>query len=388
MRIKFLATLLVLVAVTAAAGQIFKFGGVRASRVLQSYPNRQFPASSYWVQSSKWMAGKFAGAAPAAIWIVSLAGDAGESLMSFPADGKSYPNVTFASIDYNEVHLNAFDTSGVRVWLQVESGSANVDTLIELVLARYKKHHCVVGFGIDVEWLDWKTNSGGRKLTDSLEVKRWEEHVRKFDTTYTMFVKHYGKSWMPAKYRGKLLFVDDSQEFTAFSSGSVPMLSEFKAWGSTFAPSDVAFQFGYPIDSTWWRTYSDPAGYIGSTLFSQIPNAVGMIWVDFTLTKVFPITTTQQWRADDLPLIFAVSPAFPNPFNPVTTIRFSVHDESIVRMTIYDAAGRNVAALVNESLSPGVYQVRWNAENVSSGTYYCVISGGAQTRVQKLLLVK
>ena len=366
------------------AGTTPKFGGVRASRVMNSYPNRQFPEPSYWVQAARWMAGKSSGAGPAAIWIVSLAGDNGESYMSFPSDGKSYPYVSFASTDYNEAPLTAFDSTGVRIWLQVESGSANVDSLIELVMARYKRHRCVVGFGIDVEWLDWKTNSGGRKLTDSLELKRWEEHVRKFDTTYTMFVKHYAKSWMPAKYRGTLLFVDDSQEFTSFSS----MLSEFKTWGSTFAPSDVAFQFGYPIDSTWWKTYSDPAGYISNQLFSQIPNAVGMVWVDFTLTKVFPIMSASQWKGKELPEIFSVSPAYPNPFNPLTTIRFTVAVESRIVVTISDAAGKVVEIIANETLPSGIYQTRWNAAGFASGTYYCAVRSGSKVKVQKIVLLK
>jgi hypothetical protein len=361
-----------------------RYGGVRSSRILGNYPGKQFPAPKYWSDAAKWMANKFTNAAPVAVWIVSLAGDNGESFMGFPADGKSYPNVVFANTEYNEAHLSAFDTSGIKVWLQVESGSANMDTLIDLVLSRYSHHSCVIGFGIDVEWLDWKTNSGGRKLTDSLELIRWENRVRKYDSTYTLFVKHYSSSWMPSKFRGNLIYVDDSQQHASYNS----MINEFKSWGTKLSPAQVGYQFGYKADSSWWKPLNDPPSVIGNALFSQIPNAVVMLWVDFTLTSLFPVTQVSEIPFSSVPSMFALYPAYPNPFNPSTTIRFSVPNESHVALTIVDLAGREIVHLADERFDAGTYEVKWNVGNLSSGMYFCQFTSGDFVRTQKIILLR
>lgn len=368
----------------SASQPSLRYGGVRSSRILGNYPGRVFPAPKYWIDASQWMANKFTNAAPAAVWIVSLAGNNGESYMGFPADGKSYPNVVFANTDYSETHLSAFDTAGVKVWLQVESGSAVMDTLIDLVLSRYSHHPCIAGFGIDVEWLDWKTNSGGRKLTDSLELMRWEERIRKYDTTYTLFVKHYGQSWMPAKYRGKLIFIDDSQGHTSYTS----MVNEFKSWGTKYSPAQVGFQFGYKADSAWWKPLSDPPAAIGNELFSKIPNASMMFWVDFTLTTLFPVTRIAEYSSAPIPSMVTVSPAYPNPFNPGTTIRFSIPARENVSIKIFNRIGQEVGELLNGPMEQGTYEAKWNSEKVSSGVYYCRLTAGGYSHTQKLVLVK
>ena len=187
---------------------------------------------------------------------------------------------------YSESYLTRFDKEGFKVWLQIEPGTASVDTLISLVLSRYRSHPCVVGFGVDVEWCHANTNKWGAKVTDA-EAQRWEQRVQSYNPNYTLFLKHFAQSWMPPTYRGKIIFVDDSQQFASLSD----MVSEYKAWGRAFYPNRVSFQFGYPADKNWWGQFSDPPGTIGSALLSAIPNTYGVFWVDFTVTQVFPPTT-------------------------------------------------------------------------------------------------
>lgn len=70
----------------------------------------------------------------------------------------------------------------------------------------------------------------------------------------------------------------------------------------------------------------------------------------------------------------AVSPAlyqnFPNPFNPVTRIKFSIPKASYVTLRVYDIKGRNVANLINENMNPGVFYSPFNGEGLSSGVYF------------------
>ena len=261
MRKYFLIVLSIILVLFTSFSYAQKIAGFRASRILQSYPNRVFPNAGYWTYVGKQMSQRFTGYNPGGVWIVSLYIDNGVTQMNFPSQGISLPNVNFISVDQNEEYLTRFDNEGVKVWLQVEPGAANLDTLISIVLNRYKHHPCVAGFGVDVEWLDAQSYSGGRKLNDA-EAERWEKKVKSIDSSYSIFLKHYASRWMPPNYRGNILFVDDSQGFTSFNQ----IISEFKAWGSAFPKNNVAFQFGYDADKWIWSQYPDPAKKIGDEL--------------------------------------------------------------------------------------------------------------------------
>jgi len=260
--------------------------GFRASRVLSNYPDGLFPNAGYWTSVGRQMAGRFTGAVPGGIWIEGLYAGNGATELSFPSPGRSYAHVMFSDLDYNEIHLNEFDNAGLRVWLQVEPGAADVDSLIELVLQRYKHHTCVAGFGIDAEWYDPEASSGGRRITDA-EARQWELHVKSINPAYSLFLKHWDGDWMPRTYRGSIIFVADSQGFSSLNE----MVGVFSEWGKPFAPNDVAFQFGYEPDSSWWTRLVDPPKAIGDAISSSVGNAKGLFWVDFTITQVFPLPT-------------------------------------------------------------------------------------------------
>ena len=71
-----------------------------------------------------------------------------------------------------------------------------------------------------------------------------------------------------------------------------------------------------------------------------------------------------------IPTAFTLHQNFPNPFNPVTSIRYAIPTPSEVRLEIYDILGRRVATLVHEMKEPGSYDVKWDASGVSSGIYF------------------
>ena len=80
---------------------------------------------------------------------------------------------------------------------------------------------------------------------------------------------------------------------------------------------------------------------------------------------------------------------YPNPFNPTTTITFDVLETGKVNLSIYNIAGQEVAALVNQVREGGKrYQVVWNAQNVSSGIYFMKMQVNDYKAVKKLLLLQ
>ncbi len=111
----------------------------------------------------------------------------------------------------------------------------------------------------------------------------------------------------------------------------------------------------------------------------------------------YTATSVQESRPET-PAGFELEPNFPNPFNPSTTITFSVARKSNVKITVYDELGRLVTTLVNGEMDAGSHHTVWDGrdnqgEGVASGVYYCRMevigqAGGRVASVQKLVLVK
>jgi spore germination protein YaaH len=88
---------------------------------------------------------------------------------------------------------------------------------------------------------------------------------------------------------------------------------------------------------------------------------------------------------------YSLEQNFPNPFNPVTTIQFSVPDNyrnEMLSLTVHDILGRVVATLVNERMEAGVHSLQWNAAGNGSGVYFYTLRAGEFTETKKLLLMK
>ncbi|MCU0372386.1 MAG: T9SS type A sorting domain-containing protein, partial [Ignavibacteria bacterium] len=79
---------------------------------------------------------------------------------------------------------------------------------------------------------------------------------------------------------------------------------------------------------------------------------------------------------------------YPNPFNPSTNIKFEIPQNTIVNLSVYDAAGRRVAELINEEMQPGVYTANWDAGDMQSGIYFAKITVGGFARTVKMMLIK
>ena len=77
-----------------------------------------------------------------------------------------------------------------------------------------------------------------------------------------------------------------------------------------------------------------------------------------------------------------------NPFNPSTTINYSIPELSFVTVNIYDVLGSEIATLVNEEKPTGIYEVEFDASNLPSGIYIYTLSTGEFTQSKKMLLLK
>lgn len=258
------------------------FAGARSSH----YGIKPFPPAAGWLKAFQTMTGYFEGSSPCAVWIVGELRRPKSVHLYFPGDGKQVPNVEFDAVDNHEEYLNAFDKAGIKVFLQVESAHADMETLIDLVLGRYKHHPCVIGFGVDVEWYKEADKPGTGTEVDDATAQKWEARVKSHNPKYRMFLKHWDIKWMPKTFRSDIVFVDDSQIFKSLDE----MVNEFTTvWAPAFYPNTVVFQIGYGPDKPWWSALPTPPKTIGDAIRKGVKQDLGIIWVDFSLRDVIPI---------------------------------------------------------------------------------------------------
>lgn len=101
----------------------------------------------------------------------------------------------------------------------------------------------------------------------------------------------------------------------------------------------------------------------------------------------------EQDEVTDTPLTFELQEAYPNPFNPSTTLGFTIPEEGKVELRVYNTLGQLVKTIVNEDLEKGKHQYKWDAKNESgatlpSGVYFIVFKSGDYVKTSKVMFMK
>ncbi len=91
---------------------------------------------------------------------------------------------------------------------------------------------------------------------------------------------------------------------------------------------------------------------------------------------------------DDMPTSFALNNAFPNPFNPSTSISFALPSAEQVSLTVFNIAGQEVASLANGLMEAGNHSLTFDAAQLGSGVYLYTLQAGSFTETKKMVLVK
>jgi hypothetical protein len=107
-----------------------------------------------------------------------------------------------------------------------------------------------------------------------------------------------------------------------------------------------------------------------------------------TFTIVNPTVGIDSEKDQIVPREYILQNAFPNPFNPLTTINYSVPEVSFVSLKVFDILGNEVATLVNENKPVGNYEVEFSAAGLPSGIYFYRLESGSFTETRKMVLLK
>jgi hypothetical protein len=126
---------------------------------------------------------------------------------------------------------------------------------------------------------------------------------------------------------------------------------------------------------------------LGEEGFTEIDGICTLV-CDEGLTNVDGECISLNTSESIFPTVYNLSSPYPNPFNPTTSISFSIPQSDIVSLNVYDITGKLVTNLVNEHLNIGYHSINWDGTNQSSGMYLVRMESGEYVETQKLVLVK
>ena len=149
------------------------------------------------------------------------------------------------------------------------------------------------------------------------------------------------------------------------------------------------FDDSYPVsDFSPTHVYTKPGEYRVTLLVWDEPGRGARAEHYITIESLWTDESNPETPTD-----FRLFPAYPNPFNPITTLRYDLPEDADVTITIFDLMGRQVRTLVNRKVGAGYHSTLWNATNnagqpVSAGIYLYTIDAGQFRQTKKMVLLK
>ncbi|NOS86301.1 MAG: T9SS type A sorting domain-containing protein, partial [Ignavibacteria bacterium] len=133
-----------------------------------------------------------------------------------------------------------------------------------------------------------------------------------------------------------------------------------------------------PNTKYYWRARA--SSFMGTGAWSEV-------WVFNTGSGSSAQTGITQ-IGSEIPVEYKLYNNYPNPFNPVTSLRFDLPSDNFVKLAVYDILGREIKILVNSELKSGFHTVDFEASDLPSGIYFYTISTTGFTDTKKMILLK
>lgn len=173
----------------------------------------------------------------------------------------------------------------------------------------------------------------------------------------------WNKTYSICKYWDKSQWIPDTRYFYHYDSNKCFVNGTCEGWNSLI---------WIPYDGHFYRDYSYTYG--ASDRAAEI-------------TTYYSLPTNVKYNAEQIKGL-ELSPNYPNPFNPVTNIRFSIPENGAVELKVYNMLGQEISTLLNEYKVRGEYEIKFYASNLPSGVYLYRLKYSGAILSKKMLLQK
>lgn len=215
-----------------------------------------------------------------------------------------------------------------------------------------------------------KTGTVGGKAGGDPAAEQWESMLARFDSVHIINNNP-----------------DASTSITS-ENGSFREYTVSDGSGQCRVDDDGSNTYSVDPHDTTWGFRILPKG-------TFIKSLTGILEYTYGNYKLYPRTNSDfsevtgvKREESPLPEKYSLSQNFPNPFNPTTTVRYTVPNAGKVTMKIYNILGQEVATLVNMRQGAGTYTVKFDASRFASGVYFYRLTAGSFSQVKKMMLLK
>ncbi len=333
------------------------------------------------------------------------------------------------SVNGNDMALIKYDTSGSPIWFKTYNGPGNSDDRA-FGIAQDDAHANVFIYGYstgdttgtDLTMIKFRASNG-----DQQWVARYNGTANADDKAFGIAVDHAGNSYMTGSsadtgtgtdyvtlkydslghqdwigvYTGEGNNEDVANDIvvpkqgnyvfvTGYSKSDTSALSEdlvtVKYSGSDGTPLQVNKYTGtYGGSDVGIKVVADTSGNVFIAGYTQV-GAGNYDWITrkFLLGDIIAVTPISTIVPKD----YSLYQNFPNPFNPSTKIKFDIKKAGIVKLTVYNVLGQEVASLANQYLATGSYEATVNLTNLASGVYFYRLTAGDYSDIKKMVLLK
>ena len=269
----------------------------------------------------------------------------------------------------------------------------------EPVMDSYEANFAAYGLDMNTVWNEfsmWNFATGIRHLpgesyyheADIYPTGSPQHTVFSYPTTDSGYVQHLAANWQRCRNLdepGKRLRI-------TFDGADAGRMTLAAVVNESYTSQEGAF-YTIPLDLNNDVVYDVPYDLGGVYSVGVVVGNAEKAGAARSYDVTVDLVDFDPTAAGDIAPAFAIAGNFPNPFNPVTTVRFTLDGTADTSLDIYDLSGRRVATLIDHVLDAGEHAVVWNGRDaagreVASGTYLAKLRSGDQVTTHKLVMAK
>lgn len=285
-------------------------------------------------------------------------------------------------------------TDGGISWTEAEIDSAFFSGLPVYDIQFYNSSFGYASGGvIDCCGIIWRTTNGGDYwfVIDTPYVA--PEPIYQLHIKDSLNVLGVGGDFEDLGYGVGTIHTSDggmSWGFEYIGMSGVAWDIDFRNESEAWSPLGGQQKLIYSLDAgkTWTSITTPDSAIIFKMIFPGSLHGYG-VGMDGAIIKYKPDSTTTVFVPDNLiPEGFILLQNYPNPFNPKTNIGFRIAEPGFVNLKVFDILGSEVATLVNDELTEGIYEINFNAGELSSGVYFYTLSASDFISSKKMILLR